>query len=448
MKKRRLGIFIAAICLASTAWSFWIFSSDKETPLEAPEDSSEYSDSNLVPELRDSRVYLDEIDGERTLTGQRSWVAPDFSNQELSLGYKKEEFEVPDVLRKNFEFWKQIYSRYSGDYGLLHDPENPEVVYEILDFTAITANAKLNPVQKQIAREKMLRLRKAYYVSLIKKLSKSSDREKLNDGDEKRVWDLWAKSDDPQKLFDGHRPQKMRFQLGQKDRIVQGIYYSGRYIEEFERIFREEKLPAELTRLIFVESSFNVLARSRVGASGLWQIMPNTAKPYMRQNPSVDRRNEPFEATRMAAKILRKNYELLGAWPLAVTGWNHGPNGIAKLIKKYGTNDIGELVRNVKSRKSFGFASRNFYAAFLAVLHVEREADKYFEKPTWSRPLNVQKIKLSKTISYQKLISLCDGDKLKADIYNPHISFASRKKGLPIPPGTVVYLPEINLTQN
>jgi len=154
----------------------------------------------------------------------------------------------------------------------------------------------------------------------------------------------------------------------------------------------------ELTRLAFVESSFNIMARSKVGASGIWQIMPYTARPYKMISTSVDKRNHPLEATKFAAKLLRDNYNMLESWPLAVTGYNHGPTGVKKMTKAYKTRDIATLIENVESRRSFGFASRNFYACFLAALEVERKANIYFDSVAWSKPLESQDLKLPKTV--------------------------------------------------
>src|SRR5690606_17165036 len=122
---------------------------------------------------------------------------------------------------------------------------------------------------------------------------------------------------------------RLRFQLGQSDIFKEGIVRSGQYLRQMEEIFREQGMPVELTRLPFVESSFNLKACSRVGACGIWQFMRSTAKAYMRpMNAYVDERRDPLISTRAAARKLRKNYEMLEDWPLAVTGYNHGPYGI------------------------------------------------------------------------------------------------------------------------
>jgi len=75
--------------------------------------------------------------------------------------------------------------------------------------------------------------------------------------------------------------------------------------------------------------------------------------------------------------LLEYNYSVLGTWPLALTAYNHGAAGIARAVRQTGTTDIEKIVANYRGR-AFGFASRNFYAQFLAVNQVENEARRYF----------------------------------------------------------------------
>jgi membrane-bound lytic murein transglycosylase D len=75
--------------------------------------------------------------------------------------------------------------------------------------------------------------------------------------------------------------------------------------------------------------------------------------------------------------LLEYNYSVLGTWPLALTAYNHGVGGISRAVRQTGTTDIEKIVANYRGR-AFGFASRNFYAQFLAVIQVENEALRYF----------------------------------------------------------------------
>ena len=72
-----------------------------------------------------------------------------------------------------------------------------------------------------------------------------------------------------------------------------------------------------------------------------------------------------MKSTRAAAKLLRRNYELLGTWPLAITAYNHGQNGLKRAVQEAGTTDLVFLVTSY-SKENWGFSSKNFYAGFLA----------------------------------------------------------------------------------
>ena len=121
---------------------------------------------------------------------------------------------------------------------------------------------------------------------------------------------------------------RLRTQTGVRERFREGVQSSRRYIKAMEEIFEREGVPVELTRLPLVESSFNLSATSKVGAAGIWQFMPATGRLYeMKVSNAVDERRDPLIATEAAARFLRSNYEKLGAWPLAITAYNHGPGG-------------------------------------------------------------------------------------------------------------------------
>lgn len=337
----------------------------------------------------------------RVLPESRMWRPPIYKNQDKTLGYSSKAFATPKGMEKQVQFWVDVYGKYTSEQGILHDSENVEKIYQIVDLKGL-----------------------------------KTDREK-----QKKIDQVKEEIADKLKLSKEAR-SNLRFQLGQKDRMQQAIFYSGRYIEDMEEIFREAKLPVELVRLVYVESSFNINARSKVGASGMWQIMPYTARPYRMISSSVDKRNHPMDATRFAARLLRSNYNMLDSWPLAVTGYNHGPTGVAKMTKSYKSRDLAYLVDNVASRRSFGFASRNFYACFLAALEVEKNANTYFGGVLWAKPFESQDLKLPKSIRYTDLVKWFDGDHQRAQVFNPHLTHAVIKKGFAIPSKTVIALPK------
>ena len=61
-----------------------------------------------------------------------------------------------------------------------------------------------------------------------------------------------------------------------------------------------------------------------------FSITRSTGRRYMRVDNVIDERLDPFKATDAAARLLRDNYKRLGAWPLAITAYNHGATGMAR----------------------------------------------------------------------------------------------------------------------
>jgi membrane-bound lytic murein transglycosylase D len=96
----------------------------------------------------------------------------------------------------------------------------------------------------------------------------------------------------------------------------------------------------------------------------------------------------------------------------------------------------------VTSRRSFGFASRNFYACFLAALEVEKNAAQLFGPIAWSKPLEQSEIVLPTSIKYQDLLAWFDGDEIKAQVFNPHLNSQVRKLGRTIPAKTLIHFPK------
>lgn len=402
--------------------------------------SNNNSTAEGAEETEDTPVVLEEIAGERDLTGSRPWRNPDFSNQKGALGWDENIFQVPKGLEINFNFWLDIYTKYTTEQGLMHDSEYIDLVYEILDFSHISSRTDLSNLQKQKLRTRHVKESKKRIIEMLKRLDKVQDPSDLS-ADEKRIWDYFQKIEGKKKFIEATKRNRLRFQLGQRDRIIQGLFFSGRYLEDFENIFRENGLPIELTRLVFVESSFNVLARSKVGASGLWQIMRYTGRPYMRIDNSIDKRNYPIDATRLAAKLLKINYSMLESWPLALTGYNHGPAGVLKLTKLYKSRDIGDLIQSNGSKKRLGFASRNFYASFLAALEAESHAPKYFGPVLWSKPLQAKSILVSKSIRWKDILRWFDGNERIAEIYNPHVTSSAKKQNRLLPKQISISVP-------
>jgi membrane-bound lytic murein transglycosylase D len=235
-------------------------------------------------------------------------------------------------------------------------------------------------------------------------------------GEELRLWKLYADRKADNRFLAARG--RIRGQKGLREKFESAIVISGRYLPHMERIFRNAGLPTELTRLPFVESSFNLKAYSKVGAAGIWQFMPSSARMYMRLDDIVDDRRDPLFSTEAAAAHLRDDYAALQNWSLAVTAYNHGRSGVARGVKQVGSRNIVELIDRYRSR-SFGFASKNFYASFLAAVDVQKDSVKHFGNLKPEAPLSYQYVRINDYVPYSSLQRLSGLSPEAFREYNP-----------------------------
>lgn len=270
-------------------------------------------------------------------------------------------FPIYKKIQQNIRFWELVYSHYSTQQGILHDQEDLSIIYTVVNLVdwEKTGASRINRRRIKQARQ--------HYKDMLAKLA--SGKRPVTE-DEKRVAAMFASG----AHYSYRRARdKIRLQIGQKDRFLQGVIRSGAYLPAIKKIFTSYGLPQELSYLPHVESSFNPEAHSKVGATGLWQFTRSTGRKYMRVDHVVDQRYDPYYSSRAAAIFLKENYDALGSWPLAITAYNHGRNGMLRAVKKYGSYE--EIFANHQTRM-FGFASRNFYSEFIAALNVARRLEQ------------------------------------------------------------------------
>lgn len=112
----------------------------------------------------------------------------------------------------------------------------------------------------------------------------------------------------------------------------------------------EQGIPQEFLFLAMAESEFSVRAYSPKKASGIWQLMPNTAKELGLQiNDYIDERRDSIKSTRAAIKYLKYLKEVTGEWYLAAIAYNCGIGRLQRAIKKAGTKDLETLLDANKS---------------------------------------------------------------------------------------------------
>jgi membrane-bound lytic murein transglycosylase D len=286
----------------------------------------------------------------------------------------------PASLEPAIRFWTRVYTEVDSHSGLIHDAEHLGVVYETVRFPAHLPYRARDQRTGQSKREI-----RAILLGLAK-----GKRDGLSN-DEARVLAQW-----PPDVTDAtlrRAAENVRFQAGLSDRFRAGLVRSGKWRPFVSKALANRGVPAQLVALPHVESSYNPKAYSRVGAAGMWQFMRSTGRLYMRIDNVVDERLDPYISSDAAARLLARNREITGTWPLAITAYNHGAGGMQRAARTLGTTDMGEIVRRYSSR-SFGFASRNFYASFLAASRIDREPSRYFGAITLESPNTYTEIEL------------------------------------------------------
>lgn len=118
----------------------------------------------------------------------------------------------------------------------------------------------------------------------------------------------------------------------------------GHYFNTIDKVFMKYGIPVEMKYLAVIESDLKTTARSRVGALGMWQLMPETARALgLKVNAKVDERKYAYKSTVAAAKYLNDLYDLFGDWLLVIAAYNSGPGYVYKAIKKSGSNNFWNL---------------------------------------------------------------------------------------------------------
>lgn len=271
-------------------------------------------------------------------------------------------FPVDAAMRVRVDFWKKVYTEITSAEAFLHDSEDLTIIYKKIPFQG--GGRGRNRAAEREKREIAEALR-----GIVRKNRAGLDSE------EARIFELVKHKSDSDLL---EMARNVRKQQGLKDRYYEGLVRAHPYLDEIKRIFERENLPVALAFLPHVESSFNYRAYSKVGAAGMWQFMRSAARTYgLKMNYLVDERRDPLTSTRAAARFLRNNFAKLGAWPLAITAYNHGPVSINRAVETLGTRDLSHIIARYRNRR-FGFASKNFYATFVATAEISSEPEKYF----------------------------------------------------------------------
>jgi len=348
-------------------------------------------------------------------------------------------FPRPAAIEPQIRFWKAIFTEHSTHQVVLHDSFYLDKVYKVLDFRREAAGmdpVELERLKREVTDLEIERLRRTLLY-----LHQLGPNPQGLDSEEAAVYALWADDRSPDRFLEAAGPKRLRSQRGLRERFADGLRESRRWFPEMERMFREAGLPVELTRLPLIESCFNVQAYSKAGAAGIWQFIPSTGRRFLRVDGLVDERRDVLAATRAAVRYLAELHDELGSWPLAITSYNHGPNGISRAVEEVGSRDIATIIRRYDGN-AFGFASRNFYPEFLAALDVDGDVKTHFPDLNFPAPIELHEHRLPRAVGIQVAAKMagCDRDEL-AEL-NPALSDSVVSGKRHIPAGYRLRLPE------
>ncbi len=286
------------------------------------------------------------------------------------------DFPCPDALHRRVDFWIEVFSKWDKNTAILHDNEAPWRVYQTVNGVDGCSVSKVKKARKRL---------KANLNALADRLKKDQQpagkiQQHLADQFERLNSSIVYKA-----------AKNIRCQQGVKDQFVKALSRFERYKPLVESVIAETNMPKDLLYLPFVESSYRADAYSKVGAAGMWQIMPKTARTLgMELNAVFDERLDPEQATRGAMRYFKNAQKKLNPLarnarpgiaqadinPFIVTSYNYGINGMRRAIKQIGP-DFPKVLQEYKSA-AFQVAVKNFYASFLAARHLASNAQRYF----------------------------------------------------------------------
>ncbi|QTD39117.1 LysM peptidoglycan-binding domain-containing protein [Polaribacter batillariae] len=173
------------------------------------------------------------------------------------------------------------------------------------------------------------------------------------------------------------------------------------YFPMFEKYLDQYDIPLEMKYLAIVESALDPTAKSRVGATGLWQFMYTTGIQYkLKVSSYVDERQDPLKSTIAACQYLSDLFTVFGDWDLVLAAYNSGPGNVAKAIKRSGGYRNYWNIRPFLPTETAGYVPA-FYAT-MYLFEYQKEHELIADAPQ-IRHFETDTIHVKKTITFDQV---------------------------------------------
>ncbi len=349
-------------------------------------------------------------------------------------------FEMPASLTPVVGFWARVYAVWPSTQVVIHDAGRVDVVYRVLDlseFAPDDQDSAVTRTDKAAGRTQAVQAARAEFEEALSALDASRPPTvKGLKGAQREAFVAWEASGDTSVDRFGDAARRVRSQRGLADRYARALGQSGRFMGAVQQALRNAGLPDGLVALAFTESLMDINARSVSGALGIWQFLSGTGREYLSINAALDERRDPVLASVAAARYLTNSRSRLGSWGVAITAYNYGTNGMARAVSQLKTSNIEVVLRDYRT-KQFGFAARNYYAEFLASLHVLSHANVYFPGVKIAAPWTFDAVALPRRARVTDLVGSGVSRVDLAEL-NPALTPTALAGGVILPEGLVV----------
>ena len=323
---------------------------------------------------------------EKSDVRERTWMSTDAFRQYLEDHDDRvsDIFKVTPYYYPNVNFWFLIYTQFESSSVVIHDKNNLNLIYKVLDFSHLHEKGlpknTLYVLQQKISEEKLDDLKKDLENLSKEPYSLSLSAKKIYRILKHAGVKLPIKKSDRSILFTKLK-NNMRTQTGQKNFIRDGVIRSLPYQHFITKYFEDKNLPKELLAIPFLESSFNPKAHSKVNALGVWQFMPLIASYYApKRTNDTDYRSNVGVASVSAGFLMSENHAIMKSWDLTVTAYNSGTKHLLKTKRELASSKVSlEAIIKHSDSQHFGFASKNFYSEFLALAHTLAYREELFD---------------------------------------------------------------------